>query len=162
MPYDFMSAFSRPGTGFAGRQQGSYFQPYYGSAADVTSVSPATVPPPAMNPQQNFFDQMAGLFGLPPQTGPARGTNPWAAQQALNQWGPDRQINFGNFQSAVSQMPRDQRQVVTPGGMGRFGGVPRDVQESMFRGPVQASGRASRGRNPLNAVPMPKRPVKTF
>lgn len=166
MPYDFMNQFSRIGTGFAGRPSGSYFQPYYGSAAEVVTPSPATAPPPAMLPQQNFFDQMAGLFGLPQQGGPARGTNPWAAQQALNQWTPGGDINFGNFRSALGQMPRDQRQLVTPGGVGRFGGIPRDVQEQMLRGPrPPSSGRGSSGRrNPLMGMPsgkpMPKKPMQ--
>lgn len=160
MPYDFMNQFSRPGTGFAGRPTGSYFQPYYGSAAEVVTPSPAIAPPPAMMPQQNFFDQMAGLFGMPTQSGPAQNTNPWATQQALNQWSPGKDINFGNVQSAISQMPRDNRPMMLPGGMGMYGGVPREVQEQMFRGQGQAmgrqssSGRGSQGRtNPLGRMP---------
>lgn len=165
MPYDFMSQFSRPGAGFAGRPSGTYVQPYYGMPQqNVVQASPATAPPPAMMPQQNFFDQLAGLFGVPQQQGPAKGTNPWAAQQQLNQWTPGTTPNFGNFRSAIQQMPRDSRGVMMPGGQGPYGGVPKDVQQGTFRGRAAASGRASSGRraNPLGGIPMPKRPAGAF
>jgi hypothetical protein len=146
--YDFLSGQfgATRGSGFGGRATGSRFANIYGynNGQAVTdpqqmaqiqqqrNAAPQTSLP--STPGDDFFAQLAGLVASPMQQQPSRNPN-------------IPQYNQGNWRQTMMNPGSQYRQIVTPGGVGPYGGIAREDRQKMFEG--RARGFGSMGQSPF-------------
>ncbi len=125
---------------------GIQYNPYAPTPAPVAAV-PTNMPMGAPNPGMDFFAQLAGLIGnqqRAPQSsysGPLSGYADMARQMM-------------DLQKRAAEEQNMMMGIRTPGGVGPFGGVSKDIQNEIFKGRGRAMsgmqygqpGRASGGR----------------
>lgn len=145
MAYNFLSGQygQTRGSGFAGRATGGRFANIYGyqdgkaitdpqQMAQIKQQQGMAPQSPAPAGGQDFFSQLAGLFG---------GSAP-SATPAGNPNIPQRKpIDFGSVFSRNSQY----RPVIAPGGVGPYGGIAEGDRRAMFEGRARGFGSGGYG-----------------